>query len=72
VPAALALLRRMTLVSGQPFENLETAAALLEKAGRHAEAAEFLASRVRAVPWDAPAAVRLATSPQPLPRGVRA
>ncbi len=57
---ALALLRRMNLVSGEPFENLEPAAALLEKAGRPADAVEFLATRVRAVPWDAAARVRLA------------
>lgn len=57
---ALALLRRMTLVSGEAFENLEPAAALLEKAGRHAEAMEFRAARVRAVPWDARARLELA------------
>ncbi len=49
---ALALLRRMTLVSGEPFENLTAAADLLSKFGRDAEAAAFLAERLRAAPWD--------------------
>jgi tetratricopeptide (TPR) repeat protein/Flp pilus assembly protein TadD len=52
VPGALALLRRMNLVAGQPFENLEAAAALLEKTGHPAEAVEFRSARVQAVPWD--------------------
>lgn len=52
LPAALALLRRMNLVSGQPFENLDAAAALLEKTGHPAEAVEFRSARVQAVPWD--------------------
>ena len=45
----LALLRRMNLVAGQPFENLDAAAALLEKTGHPAEAVEFRAARVQAV-----------------------
>ncbi len=52
VPAALALLRRMNLVSGAPFESLLPAARLLESTGHSAEANEFLAVRLRAVPWD--------------------
>ena len=58
--AALVLLRRMVLVAGEPFENLEQAADLLEKKGRRKEAAEFLGARARAVPWDAPVRERLA------------
>ena len=49
---AVALLRRMTMVSGEPFENLEAAAALLRKAGRHDDAVSFLSDRLRAAPWD--------------------
>ncbi len=60
VAGALALLRRMNLVSGAPFENLAPAAALLEKMGRHAEAVEFRQARARAVPWDIEARLRLA------------
>ena len=52
VSAALALLRRMNLVAGQPFENLDAAAALLEKTGHPGEAVEFRSARVQAVPWD--------------------
>jgi tetratricopeptide (TPR) repeat protein len=42
----------MNLVAGQPFENLDAAAALLEKTGHPAEAVEFRSARVQAVPWD--------------------
>jgi Tfp pilus assembly protein PilF len=52
LPAALTLLRRMNLVAGQPFENLDASAALLEKTGHPAEAVEFRSARVQAVPWD--------------------
>ena len=57
---ALALLRRMVLVAGEPFENLGPAADLLAKYGRRAEAAEFLTQLVQATPWDATARLRLA------------
>lgn len=60
VPAALSLLRRMNLISGEPFENLEAAADLLERMNRHAEAVEFRSARVRAFPWDYEARMRLA------------
>ncbi len=59
VAAALALLRRMTLVSGEPFENLEPAAALLEKFGRTQEAVEFRTTRAQAAPWDKASLVAL-------------
>ena len=57
---ALALLRRLTLVSGEPFEQFVPVAALLAKAGRHSDAAEFLSERVETVPWDVPARLKLA------------
>ncbi len=57
---AVAVLRRMTLVSGEPFANLMSAGDLLVKTGHPAEATEFLASRVKAVPWDADARLWLA------------
>jgi hypothetical protein len=56
----MALLRRMNLVSVEPFENLMAAADLLEKTGHPNEAAEFLATRERAAPWDEDARLRLA------------
>ena len=60
VDGAMALLRRMNLVAADPFENLVAAADLLEKTGHAAEAAEFLVTRERAVPWDEDARLRLA------------
>jgi tetratricopeptide (TPR) repeat protein len=57
--AAAALLHRMTLVVGEPFENLADAAELLSKTGHPAEALPFLTDRVRAVPWDLPAKAQL-------------
>jgi Tfp pilus assembly protein PilF len=56
----VALLRRMTRVAGQPFETLEAAADLLEKAGYPAAAATFQAEKVQTAPWEAAARVRLA------------
>jgi hypothetical protein len=53
------LLRRMQLVAGDPFEDLMPAANLLEKYGHNTEAAEYIAARVRAVPWDSEARLRL-------------
>ncbi len=57
---ALELLRRLTLVVGQPFENLEAAASLLARSGHHAEAAGFLAQLIKAQPWNTAARGRLA------------
>ena len=57
---ALELLHRVTLVIGQPFENLDAAASLLLKAGHPAEAAEFLDSLIKAQPWNTAARVKLA------------
>src|SRR5256885_14743643 len=62
LPGAMTLLRRMTLVVGEPFQNHEAAAALLEKKGHSAEAAQFRAELVQAVPWDTEAKERLAES----------
>jgi cellulose synthase operon protein C len=59
IPGAAQLLRRMQLVADQPFEDLLPAADLLEKYGHKTEAAEYVESRVRAVPWDAEARLRL-------------
>ena len=56
---ALALLRRMSLVSGEPFEQFVPAAELLVKVGWHDAAVEFLSDRVGTVPWDATARLQL-------------
>ena len=53
LPGAMQLLRRLAGVVGNPFENLEPAAALLEKTGHPAEAAEFLEELAKATPWNA-------------------
>ncbi len=60
IAAAIALLRRMTMVVGEPFENLMDAANLLLRTGHAAEAVPFLEQRVTAAPWDAMAAAQLA------------
>jgi tetratricopeptide (TPR) repeat protein len=49
---AVALLRRMTLITGEPFESLSDAAELLSRTGHSTEALDFLADRVRSTPWD--------------------
>jgi cellulose synthase operon protein C len=51
-PGALDLLRRLVVVVGNPFENLNPAAALLEKTGHNAEAIEFLDQLVKSAPWE--------------------
>jgi len=59
-PGALELLRRLVVVVGNPYENLDPAAALLEKTGHPAEAVEFLDQLVKSAPWEAPYRLRLA------------
>jgi hypothetical protein len=60
LPGAMDLLRRLNMVVGDPFTNLEPAAALLEKTGHPVEAAQFFAQLVNATPWDLSARVSLA------------
>ena len=57
---ALDLLHRLVVAVGDPFENLDPAAALLEKTGHNAEAIEFLEKVVKSAPWDASYRLRLA------------
>jgi hypothetical protein len=57
--AALALLHRMNLIAGQPFETFIPAADLLIQFGRKQEAVPFLEARARAVPWDSETKLRL-------------
>jgi predicted Zn-dependent protease len=57
---ALDLLHRLVVAVGNPFENLDPAAALLEKTGHHAEAIEFLDQLVKSAPWDPSYRLRLA------------
>src|SRR6185369_3303658 len=67
---ALQLLRRLALVVGVPFENLEPAASLLSKTGHHAEAVEFLSQLLKATPWDE--RIRLKLAQEQLASGVGA
>ena len=57
---AMDVLRRLVLVVGQPFENLDPAATLLARNGRHAEAVEFLDRLAKAEPWNQSARLHLA------------
>jgi tetratricopeptide (TPR) repeat protein len=57
---ALDLLHRLVVAVGNPFENLDPAAALLEKTGHNAEAIEFLDQLVKSSPWDYSYRLRLA------------
>jgi hypothetical protein len=57
---AMALLRRMVLVSGEPFTGLDPAAALLERTHHMTEASEFLSTLIKAEPWNQDAKRRLA------------
>ena len=59
---ALDLLHRLVVAVGNPFENLDPAAALLEKTGHNAEAIEFLDQLVKSAPWDASYRLRLANA----------
>jgi predicted Zn-dependent protease len=57
---ALDLLHRLVVAVGNPFENLDPAAALLEKTGHNAEAIEFLDQLVKSAPWEPSYRSRLA------------
>jgi tetratricopeptide (TPR) repeat protein len=57
---AVKLLRRLVVAVGNPFENLEPAAVLLEKTGRNAEAVEFLGQLAQSAPWKPVYRLRLA------------
>ena len=59
-PGALDLLRRLVVAVGSPFENLDPAAALLEKTGHNEEAVEFLEQLVKSAPWEPTYRLRLA------------
>jgi predicted Zn-dependent protease len=60
IPGAVELLRRLVLVVGNPFANLDPAAALLEKTDHRAEAVEFLEQLVKSTPWEPGYRLRLA------------
>jgi len=57
---AVNLLHRLVLVVGDPYQNMDSAAALLEKTGHSAEAVEFLGALTKATPWEPGYRLRLA------------
>jgi cellulose synthase operon protein C len=59
-PGALELLRRLVIAVGSPYENLDSAAALLEKTGHNVEAVDFLDQLVKSTPWEPSFRLRLA------------
>ena len=65
---AMALLRRMVLISGEPFTGLDPAGALLERTRHPAEAAEFLTTLIKAEPWNQDAKRRLAEAQGTAPK----
>jgi hypothetical protein len=66
--AAMALLRRMVVISGEPFTGLDPAAALLERTHHSAEASEFLITLIQAEPWNQDAKRRLAEAQGTAPK----
>jgi hypothetical protein len=68
VAGAMGLLRRMVLITGEPFSGLDPAAALLERTRHPAEASEFLTTIIKAEPWNADAKRRLAEAQGTAPR----
>lgn len=59
-PGALELLRRLVIALENPYENLDSAAALLEKTGHNKEAVEFLEPLSKSTPWEPSFRLRLA------------
>jgi predicted Zn-dependent protease len=59
-PGAVELLHRLVTVVGDPYQNMDSAAALLEKTGHNAEAVAFLDPLVKATPWEQAFRMRLA------------
>jgi predicted Zn-dependent protease len=57
---AVAVLKRLVLVAQDPYENLDSAAALLEKTGHPGEAIEFLEPLAACTPWEPGFRLRLA------------
>ena len=59
-PGAVSLLKRLVLVVGDPYQNMDSAAALLEKTGHAMEAIEFLEPLAKSTPWEPNCRLRLA------------
>ncbi|MGO9316923.1 MAG: hypothetical protein ACLPXT_02025 [Terracidiphilus sp.] len=59
---AVALLKRLTLISGNPYADADSAASLLETKHQFSDAIQFLQPLAQASPWDASLKVRLAAA----------
>ena len=59
VTGAVGLLKRLTLISGNPYVDTDSAASLLETKNRFAEALPFLQPLAEAFPWEASYKIRL-------------
>ena len=59
-PGAVELLHRLVTVVGDPYADMDSAAALLEKTGHNTEAIAFLDPLVKSTPWEPEFRVRLA------------
>ena len=57
---AVALLKRLVLVVGDAYQNMDSSAALFEKTGHPAEAVMFLEPLAKATPWEPSFPLRLA------------
>jgi predicted Zn-dependent protease len=57
---AVTLLRRLAIVSGDAYADMDSAASLLETRGRSSDAIQFLQPLVDAFPWEASYKVRFA------------
>jgi tetratricopeptide (TPR) repeat protein len=62
VPGAVALLKRLTLISGNPYADTDSAASLLESKHKFSEAMQFLQPLAQASPWDSSLKIRLAVA----------
>jgi cellulose synthase operon protein C len=60
VPGAVTLLRRLAMISENPYVDMDSAASLLETRGKASEAIQFLQPLVDAFPWESSYKVRLA------------
>ncbi len=67
---AVSLLKRLVLVVGDAYQNMDSAAALLEKTSHPREAITFLEPLVQATPWDAQFRLRLAKAQLAVTPGV--
>ena len=59
-PGAVEILHRLVTVVGDPYADMDSSAALLEKTGNNAEAIAFLDPLVKSTPWEPGFRVRLA------------